>query len=138
MRLRAYQWGELFGVIFLLVSTATQIFYVDPLKREIEWRLAAFNMQQNGRVQIEAIYGNRIATLRALKVPDTEIKAAEAERQAAIEKYKTADANISDYLVDKQQVEDILQVVVLALFAIGSLMAGFGRAMEMIAAQRAP
>ena len=138
MRLRAYQWGELLGVIFLLVSTATQIFYVDPLKREIEWRLAAFNMQQNGRVQIDAIFGTRIATLRALKASETDIKTAEAERDAAIEKHRTADANISDYLIDKQQVEDILQVVALALFAIGSLLAGFGRAMEMIAAQRMP
>lgn len=136
MRLRAYQLGELLGVIFLLVSTATQIFYVDPLKREIEWRLAAFNMQQNGRVQIDAIYGNRISTLRALKVPDGEVKAAEAEREVALAKYRTADANVSDYLIDKQQVEDLLQVLVLALFAIGSLLAGFGRAMEMIAAQR--
>lgn len=138
MRLRFYQFGELLGVIFLLVSTATQVFYVEPLKREIESRLAAFNMQQNGQVQIRAIYGNRIATLRALKAPDDEIKAAEAERDAAIEKYKTADANISDYLIDKEWVENMLQIVVVALFAVGSLLAGFGRAMEMVAAERSP
>jgi hypothetical protein len=51
MRLRAYQWGELIGIFFLLASTATQIFYVEPLKREIEWRLAAFNLQQNGQLR---------------------------------------------------------------------------------------
>jgi hypothetical protein len=138
MRLRFYQFGELLGVIFLLISTATQVFYVEPLKREIESRLAAFNMQQNGQVQIRAIYGNRIATLRALKAPDDEIKAAETERDAAVEKYKTADANISDFLFDKEWVENMLQILVVALFAVGSLLAGFGRAMEMVAGERSP
>lgn len=136
MRLRVYQWGELLGVIFLLASTAAQIFYVDPLKREIEWRLAAFNMQQNGQLQMTAIYGNRIATLRALKVGEPEIAAAESERDKLIDKYKTADANISDYLFEKEASENWLQNMVVALFAIGSLLAGSGRAMEMIAARR--
>jgi len=138
MRLRAYQFGELLGVIFLLVSTATQVFYVEPLKREIEMRLAAFNMQQNGQIQIHAIYGNRIATLRALKAPEEDVKAAETDRDAAVARYKNADANISDYLIEKERVEEYLQLIVLGLFAIGSLLAGFGRAMEMIAAGRSP
>jgi hypothetical protein len=136
MKLRVHQWGELIGILFLLASTATQIFYVDPLKREIEWRLAAFNMQQNGQVQVRAIYGNRIATLRALKAPEAEVKAAESERDKVIERYKAADANVSDYLVEKEWVEDTLQIVVVVLFAIGSLLAGFGRAMEMIASRK--
>lgn len=136
MRLRGYQWAELVGIIFLLASTATQIFYVEPLRREIEWRLAAFAMQQNGRIQVEATYGNRIAMLRALKAGDGEIAAAEAERDKLVERYKTADANVADYVLDKEWVESALQVIVLALFAIGSLLAGFGRAMEMIAGQR--
>lgn len=136
MRLKLYQWGELIGVVFLLASTAAQMFYVDPLKREIEWRLAAFNMQQNSQVQIDAIYSSRLSTLRAVNAPEPAIKEATAERDATIAKFKTADANISDYLLEKEQVEDVLQVVVLILFAIGSLLAGFGRAMEMIAAGR--
>ncbi len=116
MRLKSYQWSELIGILFLLASTATQIFYVDPLKREIEWRIAAFNMQQNGQLQVNAIYDARIATLRALKSPDAEIGVAETERKAAVEKFKTADANISDFLVAKEPVEDRLQVVVIVLF----------------------
>lgn len=136
MRLKGYQWGELIGVLFLLASTATQIFYVDPLKREIEWRLATFSMQQNGQLQAKAIFDSRMATLRALKASDDEIRAAETERDALLAGYRTADANISDYMLDKEQVEDRLQIVVIALFAVGSLLAGFGRAMEMIAAQR--
>ena len=128
--------GRAIGILFLLASTATQIFYVDPLKREIEWRLAAFNMQQNGRLQVNAIYDARVATQRALKSPEAEIAAAEAERKVVVEKFKTADANISDYLEAKQPVEDMLQIVVIVLFAFGSLLAGFGRAMEMVAGQR--
>ncbi|MGL4397005.1 MAG: hypothetical protein ACRCS9_10740 [Hyphomicrobium sp.] len=136
MKLKAYQKGELVGILFVLFSTAAQIFYVEPLKREIEWRLAAFNMQQNGQVQAQAIYGTRIATLKALKAPDADIKIAEAERDATIAQYKTADANIADFLFEKERIEGHLQMIVLALFAIGSLLAGVGRAMEMRAARQ--
>lgn len=136
MRLKAHQWGELIGIVFLLASTAVQIFYVEPLKREIEWRLSAFNMQQNGQQQARAIFDTRIVTLRALKAPEADIKAAETERDATIAKYKTADANVADYLLEKETVENFLQIGVLALFGVGSLLAGFGRAMEMIAAGR--
>ena len=136
MRLRAYQWAELAGILFLLASTATQIFYVDLLRREIEWRLATFSMQQTGRLQMKAIFDTRISTLRALRVPVAEITQVETERDAMLERYKTADANISDYLQDKQPIEDNLQILVMVLFAVGSLLAGFGRAMEMVAGRR--
>lgn len=134
MKLKLHQWGELIGIVFLLASTGAQIFYVEPLKREIEWRLAAFNMQQNGQLQMKAIYDARIATLRALNVPAPEIAATEAESKRMADKYKTADANIADYLIEKEPVENGLQWAVLALFAIGSLLAGIGRAMEMLTA----
>ena len=137
-RLKVHQWGELFGVLFLLASTAAQIFYVDPLKREIEWRLAAFNTQQNAQIQTQAIYDNRIALLKGMNAGADAIATAEKERDAILAKYKTADANISDYLMDKEPVEDYLQIIVLALFAVGSLLAGFGRAMEMVAGNREP
>ncbi len=131
MKLKAYQWGELIGILFLLASTAAQMFYVDPLKREIEWRLAAFNMQQNGQVQTKAVYDSRVAVLKAVNAPSEAITAAETEREATLQKYKTADANIADYLLEKEQVENYLQIIVIVLFAIGTLLAGFGRAMEM-------
>ena len=131
MRLKGYQWAELAGMLFLLASTAAQIFYVEPLKREIEWRLAAFNMQQNGQIQTKAIYDSRIATLNAVNAPADAITTAEKERDALIEKYKTADANIADYLYDKERVENYLQIIVIGLFGLGTLLAGFGRAMEM-------
>ena len=81
MRLKTHQWAELAGIFFLLASTGTQIFYVEPLRREIEWRLAAFNMQQNGQLQMKAIYDSRIALLRGLKSPESEISNTEAERR---------------------------------------------------------
>jgi hypothetical protein len=136
MRLKAHQWAELAGIFFLLASTGTQIFYVEPLRREIEWRLAAFNMQQNGQLQMKAIYDSRISLLRGLQSPESEIANAEAESKVMLERYKNADANISDYLVAKEPVENRLQVAVVVLFAIGSLLAGFGRAMEMVAGHR--
>lgn len=136
MRLRGYQWAELIGIVFLLASTATQIFYVDPLRREIEWRMATFSMQQTGQVQMKAIFDTRLSTLRTLKAPDSEITEVTTERDAALQRFKAADANISDLLHEKQPVEDYLQILVISLFAIGSLLAGIGRAMEMVAGRR--
>lgn len=136
MKLRVYQWGELAGVVFLLASTAVQVFYVEPLKREIEWRLAAFNMQQNSQIQTKAVYATRLATLKALKAPDADIREAEVERDALLAKYKASDADISDYLIEKERVENLLQIIVLGLFAAGAILAGIGRAMEMVTARK--
>jgi len=136
MRLRGYQWAELIGILFLLASTATQIFYVDPLRRDIEWRMATFSMQQTGQLQMKAIYDARLSTLRALKTADSEIAQVQTERDAELARFRTADANISDILHAKQPVEDLLQILVMAFFAAGSLLAGIGRAMEMVAGRR--
>ena len=135
MALKLHQWGELLGLALLLASTATQIFYVDPLKREIEWRLAAFNMQQNGQLQAQAIYDARLDMLRVLKAPEADVTAAKGERDKILARYKTADANISDFLMEKEPVEDRLQIVVVALFALGSVLAGISRAIEMMASR---
>ena len=137
MGLRADQWGELIGILLLLASTATQIFYVEPLKRQIEWRLAAFSNQQNGRIVAETTYDNRITLLRALKADAGAIAAAEQGRKTLVEKYQTADANVANYILSKEWIENVLQIIVVALFACGSLLAGIGRAFEMAAARQA-
>lgn len=131
MRFKTYQLGELFGIVLLLGSAATQMFYLDPLKRQIEWRLTAFSMQQSAQVQTKATYDARIALLEAINAPAERISQAVADRDETIERFRTADANISDYMIEKERVEDVLQMIVLALFALGTLLAGFGRAMEM-------
>jgi len=133
MALRTYQYGELLGVALILGSVATQMFYLDPLRREIDWRLVAFNIQQSGQVQAQATFDNRIALLNALKAPAEEIVAAEAEKKRIVAKYQTADANVSDYLIDKEQVENYIQWIVLGLFGLGTLLTGIGRAVEMAA-----
>lgn len=129
--MKAHQAGELIGIVMLLFSTAAQVFYLEPLKREIEWRLATYSMQQAGQMQTRAVFDTHIATLEALNAPTGKIEAAKADRDKAIGKFNTADANISDYLVAKEPVEDIIQIGVLALFALGTLLTGIGRAMEM-------
>ena len=131
MGFKAYQLGELFGIVLLLGSTATQMFYLDPLKREIEWRLAAFSIQQSAQVQLKAIHDNRIMLLQATNASADKIKEVQTERNKNLDRYRTADANISDYMIEKESVEDNLQVIVIALFALGTVLAGFGRAMEM-------
>jgi hypothetical protein len=137
MRLKGYQLGELIGIVLLLASTATQLFYLEPLKREIEWRLVAFNTQQSAQIQLRTTFDNQIALLRLLDAPAEQIKETEAKRDHGLAQYKTSDANISDFMIEKERVESAIEIIVIALFALGSLLAGLGRALEMQAARNA-
>lgn len=138
MALERHHVAELLGIVLVLASTATQMFYVEPSQREIAWRMNAFAQQQNAQVLARTVLDSRIATLKALNAPAADITAAEAERTSTIARFQTADANISDYVIAKQPVEDMLQMVVLALFAIGTLLAGYGRLVELLASSRRP
>ena len=134
MRLRFYQYGELIGIVLLLASTAMQLFYLEPLKREIEWRLVAFSTQQNAQVLSRTMYQNHLSLLKLMNAPQHQIAVTEAAPDKSIEKFETADANIANYMLAKEQVESYLQVIVIILFALGSLLAGVGRALELHAA----
>lgn len=137
LHVRVYQFGELVGILLLLGSTATQMFYLEPLKREIEWRLVAFNTQQTAQIQLGTMFDNQIALLRKLGAPAAELAATEVSRAAVLGQYKTSDADIADFMTDKERVEASLEIIVIALFALGSLLAGLGRTLEMLAARRA-
>jgi hypothetical protein len=137
MRLRGYQLGELIGIVFLLASTAMQLFYLEPLKREIEWRLVAFNTQQSAQIQLRTTFDNQIALLKLMNAPAEQVTATEAKRDEKLAQYKNSDANISDYMIAKEGIENYLEIVVIVLFALGSLLAGLGRALEMQAARNA-
>ncbi|MDQ8700808.1 hypothetical protein [Hyphomicrobium sp. LHD-15] len=134
MRLKGYQIGELFGILLLLASTATQLFYLEPLKREIEWRLVAFNTQQSAQIQLQSTFDNQIALLKVLNAPNEQIQQTEARRDKTLADYKNSDANISDFMIDKENVEGYIELIVIGLFALGTLLAGLGRAIEMQAA----
>jgi hypothetical protein len=129
--MRGYQIGELLGIALILASAAAQLFYLEPLKREIEWRLATFSIQQTGQLQTKAAFDNRIAILQSLKAPAEQIASAEKDREATLQQYKTADANISDFLFEKQRIEELIQWIVVGLFAFGTLLTTVGRAKEM-------
>jgi hypothetical protein len=131
MALKSYQVGELIGVGMVLLSTAMQLFYLEPLKREIEWRISAFYMQQNAQIQTAAMFGNTVAVLETMDAPASRIADTKAERDRILERYKTADANIADIVIDKEQNENYLQLIVVALFSLGTFLIGLGRAMEM-------
>jgi len=134
MRLKGYQWGELIGIVFLLAATATQIFYLEPLKRQVEWRLAAFAQQQTAQVPMRINFENQLSLLKTLNASPEQIAETEQRRDKAIDKFETADANVANYVMDKESVENYLQIIVLILFGLGSLLAGVGRALEMQAA----
>ena len=131
MKLKSSQLCELIGIAILLASAAAQLFYLDPLKREIEWRLATFSTQQSAQVQTSAMFENHLSVLALMNAPPEQVKKAEARRDEILGQFKTADANISDFMIEKERVESYIEVIVIALFAFGSLLAGIGRMIEM-------
>jgi hypothetical protein len=134
--MRVYQFGELIGIVFLLGSTAMQLFYLEPLKREIEWRLVAFNTQQSAQIGLKTAYENQLTLLKLMNAPAETVAATEKSRDETLAAYKNSDANVSDFMIAKEGVESYLEIVVIALFGLGSLLAGLGRALEMQAARR--
>lgn len=131
MRLRIHQYGELIGIFLLLASTAVQLFYLEPLKREIDWRLVAFNTQQSAQFQLQTTFDNQIALLKLMNAPAEQVSGTQAQRDKLLAQYKTSDANIADIVLAKQDVEGYLEIVLIALFALGSLLTGLGRVLEM-------
>ncbi len=136
MRLRTHQVGELIGILLLLASTAMQLFYLEPLKREIEMRLVAFNIQQSAQIQLRTAYENQLALLKVMNAPAEQISAAEAQRTKVLGQYKSSDADIADVVLAKEDVENYLEIVVVVLFALGSVLAGLGRLIEFQVATR--
>lgn len=137
MRLKIHQLGELFGILLLLSSTAMQLFYLEPMKRQIEWRLAAFTAQQNAQVQLRESFTNQITLLQQMNAAPDVIAATEARRDEIFAKYRNSDADISDYMLENERVEGYLEIVVIVLFGLGSLLAGLGRTFDMMAARKA-
>lgn len=135
--MKAYQMGELVGIGLLLASTAMQLFYLEPLKREIEWRLVAFNTQQSAQIQLRATFDSQLTLMKLMNAPAEQIKATETKRDDTLAAYKTSDANISDFMIEKERVEGHLEIIVIALFGLGSFLAGLGRVLEMQAARNA-
>ncbi|WP_072386436.1 hypothetical protein [Hyphomicrobium sp. CS1BSMeth3] len=136
MRLRIHQIGELIGIFLLLASTAAQLFYLDPLKREIEMRLIAFNMQQSAQIQLRTAYENQLALLKVMNAPAEQVSAAEAQRDKVVAHYKTSDGDIADVVMEKEKVEGYMEIIVIVLFALGSMLAGLGRLIEFQTAAR--
>jgi hypothetical protein len=137
MRLKIYQLGELAGILLLLVSTATQMFYLEPTKREIEWRLATFSTQQSAQIQLRAMFDNQLALLQSVNAPAETIAATEARRERLLAQYRQSDADIADIVIAKENAEGYLEWIVIGFFALGSVLAGLGRTLEMLAARRA-
>lgn len=128
---KIYQWCELIGILLVLAATATQLFYMEPLRRQIEYRINAFTQQQNGQILADAIFQNRIVLLSQMNAETSRIEHAKAKRDTLIERFKTADANVANVVMNKENIEEILQIVVVTLFALGTLLTAIGRAAEM-------
>lgn len=137
MPLRAHHIAELVGVLLVIASTATQIFYVEPLRRQIEWNNVAFTQQQIGQVITREILDNRIILLKAANAPAADVTAAHDVRKELIRRYERADAHAAEIVLEKEPLEGYLQIVVMVLFSLGTLLAGYGRLMELLAGNSA-
>ena len=129
--MKAHQFGELFGICMLLASTAMQLFYLAPLKRDIEWRMATFSIQQAAQIQLRTSYDNQLSLLKLMNAPADQVKLTEEKRDRIFNQYKNSDGDISDVMLAKQDVESYLELVLIALFGIGSFLTGLGRYIEM-------
>jgi hypothetical protein len=136
MSFRAHQLAELLGIVLMIGATVVQLFYLEPVKRAIEWRQVVFTQQENAHVLAETVFDNRIAILKAMKVAPADIETAEAERKKLMDRYETAHANVANIVLDKEPVEAILQWIVIAMFIIGTLLTTFGPIAELRAANR--
>ncbi|MGD9783371.1 MAG: hypothetical protein AB7E80_03330 [Hyphomicrobiaceae bacterium] len=136
MGLRAHHAAEFIGVLLVIASTATQMFYVEPLRRQIDWNNSAFTQQQIGQLLTREILDNRIVLLKTANAPAADIAAAQETRKKLIERYERADAHAADMVLDKEPLEGYLQVIVIVLFGLGTLLAGYGRLMELLANNR--
>ena len=136
MRLRIHRVGEIVGIFLLLASTAAQLFYLDPLKREIEMRLIAFNIQQSAQIQLRTAYENQLALLKVMNAPAEQISGTQAQRDKVVAHYKIADGDIADVVMEKEKVEGYMEIIVIVLFAVGSILAGLGRLIEFQVASR--
>jgi hypothetical protein len=96
----------------------------------------AFNTQQTAQIQVRAMFDNQLALLKSLNAPAEEITATQARRDALLAQYKTSDANISDFMTAKESVESGLEIIIIGLFALGSVLAGIGRTLQMLAERR--
>ncbi len=129
--LRSYQWFEVLGLLLVFMSTAAQIFYLEPLKREIDWRLVTFYQQQNSQVLANAVFDNRVSILEAVKAPAAEIQKATDAKTKLMDRYSMSDASVANVVLSKQDAEGYLQLLIAGLFGLGTLLTVVGRLMEI-------
>ena len=129
--LRSYQWFEVLGLLLVFMSTAAQIFYLEPLKREIDWRLVTFYQQQNSQVLANAVFDNRVSILEAVKAPAADIQKATDAKTKLMDRYSMSDASVANVVLSKQDAEGYLQLLIAGLFGLGTLLTVVGRLMEI-------
>ncbi|MGD9668133.1 MAG: hypothetical protein AB7U75_03650 [Hyphomicrobiaceae bacterium] len=137
MGLRFHHAAELIGIILVLGATAVQIFYLEPLQQQIEWNKSAFVQQQNGQILAETVLDTRIALLKAGNAAPEDVEAAQQAKVELQQRYAKADANVANMVIEKEPLEDLWQMIVVALFALGTMLTTFGRVAEMRAVNRA-
>ncbi len=136
MSLRSYQFAELSGILLVLASAGTQMFYLEPLQRQIEWNKVAFIQQQNGQILASTIFDNRIALLKAGNAAPEDVEAAEQAKVELKQRYASADANVANLVIEKEPMENLWQMIVLALFGLGTVLTGYGRLRELLMSRK--
>jgi hypothetical protein len=79
---------------------------------------------------------NQLALLKVMNAPAEQVSATEAQRAKVTAQYKNSDADIADIVLEKENVEGYMEIIVIVLFALGSILAGLGRLIEFQVASR--
>lgn len=52
------------------------------------------------------------------------------------QRYASADANVANLVIEKEPMENLWQMIVLALFGLGTVLTGYGRLRELLMSRK--
>ncbi|MEO0618584.1 MAG: hypothetical protein AAFZ01_04825 [Pseudomonadota bacterium] len=131
MALKHYQYAELIGIVLIVVSTAVQVFFVEPAKRKLELVVVGSYVSS-----IESNLSKELArNFRALAVRD----GMSSDAADGLVRGLTANAReanrVMRYRSDLGRKTDVFEgiftYVSLAVFVLGTLLTAWGRYADM-------
>lgn len=131
MTLKRHQWAELIGIVLIVLSTAVQVFFVEPAKRRIELSVIGSYLSE-----VEHNLSHELArNFKSVALRDG-LDEAQAEKLVAGLRYNSKEANRvmrfrSDLGRSTFFYEELFTLLALAVFVIGTLLTAFGRYYEM-------
>lgn len=131
MQLKRYQWAELIGIVLIVLSTAVQVFFIEPAKRKLELSVIGSFVSQAERNLSKELERN----FKSLALRDG-MSGAKVDELTAGLRYNSKEANRvmrfrSDFARTTSFYEGVYSLLALAVFTIGTLLTAVGRYFAM-------